>query len=140
MARLIQRADIFAARLAPRASRRPDQAVAAMQSCSFDENRQLDAAGAALIKAVGAYPPGSLVRLVNQEVGVVVRRGASATTPRVAVLVNREGYATGEHVVRDSNLREFRITASVGRHECKVQLNLERLLALTRGPASNRPW
>ena len=140
MARLIHRADIFTARLAPRATRRPDPAAAAMQACYFDENRQIDAAGAALIKAVGVYSPGSLVRMVNNEIGVVVRRGANTTTPRVAVLVNRDGYATGEHVIRDTSLREFRVAAGVAHHDCKVQINLARLLSLTSGPASNRPW
>lgn len=140
MARLIQRADIFTARLAPRASRRADVAAAAMQACYFDENRQIDVAGAALIKAVGVYSPGSLVRMANNETGVVVRRGANTTTPRVAVLVNRDGYATGEHVVRDTSQREFRVETGVAPHDCKVQINLPRLLALTSGPASNRPW
>ena len=139
MARLIQRADVFTARLAPRASRRADVAAAAMQACYFDENRQIDVAGAALIKAVGVYSPGSLVRMANNEIGVVVRRGANTTTPRVAVLVNRDGYATGEHVVRDTSQREFRVETGIAPHECKVQINLARLLALTSGPASNRP-
>ena len=140
IARLIQRADIFTARLAPRASRRPDAATAAMQACYFDEHRQIDAAGAALIKAVGVYSPGTLVRMANNETGVVVRRGANTSTPRVAVLVNRDGFATGEHVVRDTSLREFRIIAGVPPHECKVKINLSRLLALTSGPASSRAW
>lgn len=137
-ARLIQRADTFAAQLSPRASRRPTTASAAMQACYFDENRQIDEAGAALIKAVGVYSPGSLVRLVNNEVGVVVRRGANTTAPRVAILVNRGGIASAEHVVRDTSQRELRIASSVARHDCKVQLNLDRLLALTAGPPSNR--
>lgn len=140
MARLIQRADIFAARLAPRTSRRPDPAAAALQACYFDENRQIDETGAALIKAVGVYSPGSLVRLVNNETGIVVRRGANTTTPRVAVLVNRAGFATGDHMVRDTSLREFRIVSGVAQRDCKVKINLGRLLALTAGPASNKPW
>lgn len=140
MARLIQRADMFAARLAPRASRRPGSAQAAMQACYFDENRQIDEAGAALIKAVGVYSPGSLVRLANQEIGIVVRRGANTTTPRVAILVNRYGIATGEHVIRDTSQRELRIAASVPQHECKVKINLDRLLALTAGAGSGGPW
>ena len=111
-----------------------------MQAVYFDENRQIDSAGGVLIKAVGVYSPGSLVRLANQETGVVVRRGTNTTTPRVAVLVNRDGFATGEHMIRDTGLREFRIAGGVARYECKVQLNLDRLLALTSGPASNRPW
>lgn len=140
MARLIQRADMFAARLAPRISRRPAPAASTMQACYFDENRQIDEAGAALIKAVGVYSPGTLVRLTNHEVGVVVRRSANTTTPRVAILVNRDGIATGEHVIRDTSQRELRITSSVSALECKVNINLERLLALTAGGASNNPW
>lgn len=139
-ARLIQRADAFAAQLAPRASRRPTSAKTAMQACYFDENRQMDEAGAALIKAVGVYSPGSLVRLANNEVGVVVRRGANTTTPRVAVLVNRDGIASAEHMLRDTSLREFRIASSVPRQDCKVHINLDRLLALTGGVASSRFW
>jgi hypothetical protein len=140
IARLLQRADIFTARLSPRASRRPDLGAAALQACYFDENRQIDVAGAALIKAVGVYSPGTLVRLTNNEIGIVVRRGANTTSPRVAVLVNRDGFATGEHVIRDTGMREFRVIASVAQHECKVKINLARLLALTSGPASNQPW
>lgn len=139
MARLIQRADMFAARLAPRISRRPASAASTMQACYFDENRQVDEAGAALIKAVGVYSPGTLVRLANHEIGVVVRRGANTTMPRVAIVVNRDGIATGEHVIRDTSQRELRITGSVALHECKVNINLERLLALTASAASN-PW
>ena len=113
LARLLQRADKFAAHLSPRSSRRPDSASAAMQAVYFDEDRAIDEAGAALIKAVGVYSPGSLVRLANQEIGVVVRRGANTTMPRVAILVNRDGIPTGEHPVRDTSQREFRITGSV---------------------------
>ena len=138
MARLIQRADAFAARLSPRVSRGPAAAMTAMQACYYDENRQIDEAGAALIKAVGVYSPGSLVRLVSHEIGIVVRRGANTTTPRVAVLVNREGMATGENVLRDTSQREWRIEASVPRHDFKVKINLDRMLALTGGPPSSR--
>ncbi len=141
MARLLQRADKFAAHRSPRASRRPDTAAAAMQAIYFDEERATDEAGAALIKAVGVYSPGTLVRLANQELGVVVRRGVNTTMPRVAVLANPEGLATGEHAIRDTSTREYRITGGVARGECKVTIHLDRLLALTGGPtASSRAW
>ncbi|MEP6969424.1 MAG: hypothetical protein ABJA49_03230 [Betaproteobacteria bacterium] len=141
LARLLQRADKFAAHLSPRSSRRPDSASAAMQAVYFDEQRAIDEAGAALIKAVGVYSPGSLVRLANLETGVVVRRGANTTMPRVAILINRDGIPTGEHPVRDTSQREFRITSSVAAGDCKVKIQLDRMLALTGGPsASYRPW
>ncbi len=140
LARLIQRADMFAARLAPRAARAPVAPAAAMQACYFDENRQIDEAGAALIKAVGIYQPGSFVRLASDEVGVVVRRGMNTTTPKVAVLINRNGMPTGEPMVRDTSTRDYKVVASVPHREVRVQLNLERLLPFTVSVNSDRPW
>ncbi len=141
LARLLQRADKFAAHLSPRASRRPDSSGAAMQAVYFDENHANDEAGAALIKAVGVYSPGSLVRLASQETAVVVRRGANTSMPRVAVLLNRSGISTAEHALRDTSRREYRIVSGVAPSECKVQIQLDRMLALTAGPsASSRRW
>ena len=140
LARLIQRADMFAARLAPRTSRVPVAPAAAMQACYFDENRQIDEAGAALIKAVGIYQPGSFVRLATDEIGVVVKRGHNTATPRVAVLINRNGMPTMEPMVRDTSVRDYKVVASVSHREVRVQINLERLLPLTAVANSDRPW
>ena len=131
MARLIQRADMFAARLSPRAGRVPTSPAAAMQAVYFDENRKIDEAGAALVKAVGIYQPGSFVRLASQEVAVVIRRGGTNTTPLVAVLINAKGLATHDHVTRDTIQREFRIVASVAHRDVKVKMTLDRLLGFT---------
>jgi HD-GYP domain-containing protein (c-di-GMP phosphodiesterase class II) len=140
IARLIQRADMFAARLAPRAGRIPVTPAVAMQACYFDENKAIDEAGAALIKAVGIHQPGSFVRLATDEIAVVIKRGANTTTPRVAVLINRAGLATVEPTIRETSVREHRILASVPHRDVKVQLNLERLLPLTAGTLSDRVW
>ncbi len=140
MARLIQRADMFAARLSPRATRAPDAPASAMQFCYFDENRQIDEAGAALIKAVGVYTPGTFAKLATGEIAVVIKRGVNTTTPKVAVLINRQGMATGEPIVRDTSQAEFRILASVPSRDVKVTHNLERMLLLTRQTRSDRPW
>ena len=140
VARLIQRADIFAARLSPRASRAPDTPASAMKASYFDENREIDEAGAAVIKAVGIYSPGSFVRLATEEVAVVIKRGANTTTPRVAVMINRTGMPTGELIVRDTSQRDYRILASSAHRDVKGKVNLARLLALTKPGASDRPW
>jgi len=138
--RLIQRADMFAARMSPRASRPSEAPSTAMQSCYFDENRQIDEAGAAIIKAVGIYSPGTFVRLSTNEIAVVIKRGLNTTMPRVAVLINRQGMVTGEPILRDTSLAEFRIVASVPHRDVRVNHNLDRLLALTRQTTSERPW
>ncbi|OIN92512.1 MAG: hypothetical protein AUJ20_07425 [Comamonadaceae bacterium CG1_02_60_18] len=140
LARLIQRADMFAARLSPRLTRPPAAPSTAMQACYYDENRQIDEAGAALIKAVGIYSPGTYVRLATQEIAVVVKRGRNTTMPRVAVLINRQGMPTGEPIVRDTSLADFRIQASVPFRDIKIKHSMDRMLALTRPAGNDRPW
>jgi HD-GYP domain-containing protein (c-di-GMP phosphodiesterase class II) len=135
-ARLIQRADIFAAAIAPRASRAAASTGRAMKAAYFDENSQIDEAGAALVKAVGVYPPGSFVRLFSGEVAIVVRRGTNTSTPRVAVVLNRSGLPAAELSLRDTRRADWRVTASVPAMEVKVNISLERLLPLTGMPAS----
>lgn len=130
LARLIQRADVFGARIAPRASRQPLPVTAAMQGSYYDETRQVDEAGAALVKTLGIYPPGALVRLASQEVAVVLRRGATATTPRVAVVISRTGMPTGEMIPRDTTLPNWKITGPVAYKDVRVTWPLERILAL----------
>ena len=130
MARLIQRADIFGARMSPRAGRSPMPVTAAMQASYYDEEQQVDEAGAALVKTLGVYPPGAFVRLASQEVGVVIRRGTTATTPRVAVVTNRDGMPTGEPIPRESGMPPWKVTGVVAYKDVRVKLSMERLLSL----------
>lgn len=129
MARLIQRADIFGARLAPRAARWPMPVTAAMQACYYDEEQKVDPAGAALVKALGIYPPGAFVRLATQEIAIVLRRGPSASTPRVAVVMNRSGMPTGELIPRNTAQPSCKITGPVAHKDVRVQFQVARLVA-----------
>lgn len=129
MAHLIQRADSFGARRAPRATRAPLVAARAMQAIYFDDNKQIDPAGAALIKAVGIHTPGSFVQLETGEVAIVVKRGQITTTPKVLVLVNADGIALSRFIVRDTALPGQRVARAMERSEVKVSINLERILA-----------
>lgn len=130
IARLVQRTDIFAARLAPRAGRTPMAVTAAIKACYYDENRQVDEAGAAMLNTLGIYPPGALVKLASQEIAVVLKRGASPTTPRVAVVRSRSGMPTGEMIPRDTAQAAWRITGAVSQQELRMRLPIERLAAM----------
>ena len=130
LARLIQRADIFAARLSPRKLRQALPAAAAAKAAYLDENKQADEAGAAIIKALGIYPPGSYVRLASSEVAVVLRRGRRANEPLVASMISRSGTPLGEPAVRDTRVRGHEISGGVAPHEVRLRLNLERLIQL----------
>lgn len=130
MARLIQRSDVFSARLAPRAARAGMTTPSALQAAYFDERRQVDEAGAALVKAVGIYPPGSFVKLINNEVATVIKRGPNTATPKVAVLLNKSGNPTGIPIVRHTGLGDFRISGSLLHCDVKIHFDLNRMLLL----------
>jgi len=83
-ARLIHLLDTVTAKLTPRAYRHgliAQQALAALYAGERErfEPRFLTP----LIKILGVYPPGSFVELENGAHALVVRHGASATTPQV---------------------------------------------------------
>lgn len=132
LSRLIQRADIFAARLSARKRRPAMSATAAAKAAYLDENQQPDEAGSAIIKATGLYPPGSLVRLRSGEVAVVLRRGLRSTEPMVASIVNSFDNVLTMPSLRDTRAAAFEVMGGVAPHEVKVQLNLERLVKLVR--------
>lgn len=131
LARLIRRADVFAARMSPRRARQALSATAAAKAAYLDENGQPDEAGSAIIKAVGLYPPGCLVRLTSQEVAVVLRRGRRANAPIVASIVNPAGAVLASPALRATHLPAHAITGGVAPHEVKVRLNLQRLLQMS---------
>lgn len=131
LARLLRRVDIFGARLSPRRSRKAMAGAAAARAVFLDELQQPDPAGAALIKAVGLYPPGSLVRLANGELGIVVKRGHSANEPIVAALLGKSGAPLSDPVPRDTRLASQAIAASLAPHELKLFVNMDKLLKVS---------
>ncbi|RQO55924.1 hypothetical protein DBR47_18810 [Paucibacter sp. KBW04] len=130
LARLLRRIDSLGAKLSPRRSRLALSAAAAVRSVYLDELKQPDEAGAVLVKTLGLYPPGSLVRLANGEVGIVFKRGHSATEPWVAALLGKSGNPLSEPVPRDTRLATQAISSSLAPHEMKLLVNMERLLRL----------
>lgn len=131
IARLIRRADVFAARLSPRRGRQALSATAAAKAAYLDEHQKPDEAGSAIIKAVGLYPPGSLVKLADGETAVVLRRGRRANSPTVACIANPAGAVLASPALRHTHTPAHAVTGGVAPHEVKIRLNLPRLLQMT---------
>lgn len=130
VARLMHRADVFVARLSPRATRPSMGSPAAMKSAYFDEANCVDEAGTSIIKALGIYHPGALVTLANGETGIVVRRrGGDMLHPIVAALLTRQGIPMVEPLLRDTSQPGHGIVANVRHQSVKVRTDLLRLLA-----------
>jgi hypothetical protein len=128
LAELLRLMDVFMAKISRRESRpalavkeAERQAYALMPGSPFV---------AALVKEVGIYPPGELVNLASGERAVVIRRGASMSTPLVAALTDRKGLPITQTPKRDCAQREFSIAALESDKTLVSRVPLERLYGL----------
>ncbi len=127
VARLIRRADRYAARLSPRKSRPASSATAAAQVALLDEGGHTDEAGQALIRTLGVYPPGVWVKLQCGEIAMVLRRTPIAKAPIVASLVSRSSLPLAVPALRNTRLPDFAVTGAVPPAQVKVRPNLDAL-------------
>ncbi len=127
IARLIRRADRYAARLSPRKTRPASSATAAAQVALLDEGGHTDEAGQALIRTLGLYPPGVWVRLQCGEVALVLRRSPVAKAPMVVSLVGKTGMPLAVPALRNTRLPAFEVTGAVAPAQVKVRPNLDAL-------------
>lgn len=126
ISQVIRLADIFCAKISPRAHRKgflPNLAVREIFTKESDAGK--NPVAAALIKEIGIYPPGSCVKLANQELAIVFKRGASAQTPWAAVLTSATGLPLIEPLERDTALPEFAIETAVSRDKLAPRLRLQ---------------
>ena len=126
---LLHMADVFVARISPRRERPGLLSSQAARDVYLGPDGQPNQVGAAFVKALGVYIPGSYVRLASGEVAVVVRRGRRANTPVVFAIIGRQGLPLGEPALRDTSERSHEVKGSVPADEVKVRVNLPKLLA-----------
>lgn len=129
---IMQVVDQFIAKMSTRATRTAVSAPSAAKA--MVDMRAQDAArvAAALSAAVGFYPPGTYVSLVNGETAVSVRRGGAAHAPLVVSLLRADGLSVLQYVARDTADKAFAVRAAVSAERLKItvsQKGLEAALA-----------
>ena len=128
LACLLRYADIYTAKLSPRASRSALPANRAGREIFLEGDRTPLAA--TMVKEFGIFPPGCFVALHCGELGVVIRRGPTANTPVVAALVARNGDVMLEPVRRATEVEEYAIVKVVSESSLRVRVSPERLAAI----------
>lgn len=130
LAHLLHRVDMYTAKLSSRTSRDAvSPAIAARDTC-LDAGGQPDTVGATILRKLGLYPPGSFVKLANGDLGVVVRRGAKAHTPIVAVLRRDDGALHLSPKRRDTAQQQHAVVHGMTAGDVKVRVSHRRNLAL----------
>ncbi|MEO8154990.1 MAG: HD domain-containing phosphohydrolase [Rhizobacter sp.] len=128
MASLLRRVDIYTAKLSPRNSRMALPANQAGRDLFLQDAQHPMAA--AVVKEFGVYPPGCFVQLQCGEVGIVIKRGPTASTPIVASLTSRTGDALMEPVRRNTDQRGFGVVGVVPESALRVRVSPEKLVVL----------
>jgi HD-GYP domain-containing protein (c-di-GMP phosphodiesterase class II) len=131
IAALVRRADIYSAKLSPRATREAIAADKAGRMMFMQEPGHPMVA--ALVKEFGVYPPGCYVRLMSGETGLVVRRGSTVMTPIVAVVSSPTGAHLPQPVRRDTAQKGYAVHSVLGGHAGSVRMSPQKLLAVLAG-------
>jgi hypothetical protein len=128
LAQLLQRIDVFTAKLSRRKTRPGSSATVAARDACLDPSGLPDATGATMLRVLGLYPPGSFVRLASGEVAVVIRRGDKAHTPVVASVRRGDGGTINPPTVRDTSNLIHAVRRSLSADEVKIRLDHERVV------------
>lgn len=132
MARLLQRLDQLTAVQSLRAYQVAQGPSVAARQIYKGKDGQPDQFGAAAIKALGIYPPGTVVRLASSELALVLRRGVKANQPLVAAVAQDGNLRrTIKAQLRDTSQAEFAVTDGMTHAELNMRLDLAALLDLT---------
>lgn len=128
LATLLRFADVYTARLSARATR---PAMSAQQA-GRELHLLADSSplAAALIKAFGIFPPGTLVRLASGELGLVVGNGDKAYHPVVAALTDAAGEPRLTPQRRDTSRGGHAIVALLSAQSMPMRLSEGRIASL----------
>jgi HD-GYP domain-containing protein (c-di-GMP phosphodiesterase class II) len=138
-ARIVALADAYTAMLRPRGDRPAFLARDALRELYANQSARYDARLVqVLIRQLGVYPPGTVVKLASGEVGVCVRRTADARKPVLQAVIDPTGqlYATPKRRNPDETASKIVEVLPMDRHRnirhLVVQL-WKKDLALTDG-------
>ncbi len=123
---LLRVVDIFVAKLAARKTRLAMSPLGAAKAMVLDASAEAPVLASAVATAVGFYPPGTYVQLVNGEKAVVVARGARAHEVLVVSVVTPGGMPLAQYQFRDARESRYTVRAPVNAEKIKVQVNFER--------------
>jgi hypothetical protein len=126
---ILHLADQFIAIMTDRSTRSGLSALSiekTMLAGATDETAQI---GAAMTAAIGFYPPGTYVTLVNGETAVVVRRGDSAHHPLVASIISPDGTVLGQYLAHDTREKPYAVATPVRAEQIRLKVNAPRARA-----------
>jgi HD-GYP domain-containing protein (c-di-GMP phosphodiesterase class II) len=125
---LLRMADRFVARISPRVTRGAEPAHRALAELFRETDEAAPVLRAAFAKQLGMYPPGTYVRLENDEVAVVVRRGPRVYSPLVMAIADSQGMPHITPKRRKCSEAGHAIKRVLSPSDVRVRIDVRRLL------------
>lgn len=130
LARILKMVDRYAAMISPRLSRAGRSATESARAIMANTSAQSDVVGHALVRSVGLCPPGTYVRMDNDDLAVVVRRSAQANLPYVALVGKASGELMATPQLHATASGAPMIRAALPASSIRAQLNHFQILRL----------
>jgi len=125
--RILNLADMFVARTAARKTRSPLSPLQAVKAMVMGAHQDVVGMGSAMAQAVGFYPPGSYLQLVNGEIAVSVQRGERANTPWVIPIIDKSGMPITRYVCKRTTDADNTIATPVSFEKVRVAVNHDKV-------------
>ena len=125
--RILRMTDSFVAKMAARKTRLAMSALGVANAVSLGATANTVTLASAMTTALGFYPPGTYVQLVNGEKAVSVARGQHANSPHVVSIVNPGGMPLSQYLYRDTSNPQFAIRTPLNAEKIKVKVSLEKV-------------
>lgn len=127
-ARILVLADKYCAMVCARKYRVAARPNVALRDLYIKQGQKIDVTVAGtMIRVVGIYPPGTLVRLKSQEIGVVTGPGNGPDTPAVHAVIGRSGTALEVASYRKTHLEATAIEDVLTVDKLAVPLRLSSI-------------
>ncbi|MBF0336666.1 MAG: HAMP domain-containing protein [Nitrospirae bacterium] len=111
-ARILYLADLYCAEITGRSYRRQLSPAVAVRDIFINKDQKFDENVAkTFMGTLGFYPPGSFVRLKNNDIAVVTQRGEKANAPIVHTVVKGDGSTPLTPLLRSTGIDEFSVIA-----------------------------
>lgn len=130
LARVLRMVDRYAAMISPRKTRAGRSATESIRAIMGEADEHADELGHALVRTVGLCPPGTYVRLDNDEIAVVMRRSSKSNYPHVAIVLSETGQLVGQPRLHRTAQGSPQIRSSLAASSVRVRLNHHLVLQL----------
>ena len=127
-AKILSLADGFCARITSRGYKKSTLPSQALRDIFIENTAHTDPTlGAYFVKVLSLYPPGTFVRLKNQEVAVIAHRGLGPKACVAFSLVNNNNEVISNPIKRDTSIEPFTIKEALHPIQASVYFSLKQV-------------